>query len=195
MEAQYINWPSHSLKTQVQSEVIKCANVTYCDENLIKISLLAAKLVNDYSAIILGHQAQILMRTYFALLPVQHPPKLRLKIEHMLSVLAFSQGDFVEVSALACTIFPPLTFFIRFLRLNDIGQHWELLVWSLSEHLQHRYVIHIYDCVDINTYTVNFQTFKRNAGHDRRLREGSCVDYVELYHEARDCIPRCAKVQ
>jgi hypothetical protein len=99
-----IHWPQHALTDELDSEFNKCAtqSPSHCSNNtnIMKISTLCAKLTNEYMNVLLAHRAQQKLKEYYVQLSAAGPGNdlMKLKIEHMLSVLSFAQGDVTEVS-------------------------------------------------------------------------------------------------
>lgn len=91
-----LNQIAHPLRNEFLLSIDKCKiNETLCDDVDNSIGLLAAKLANEHSALMIIHEAQSVFKA-----AVQSIPKDRsiyFRLIHILCVLAFSNGDLIEV--------------------------------------------------------------------------------------------------
>jgi len=86
------DFPDHPLKVQFLSHLAACkANVTDCANRVDQVTLLAARIANDYSGLLHPDIAQSLLQEAFYY--VEPSSQLGTRMHHMLAVLAFSQGD------------------------------------------------------------------------------------------------------
>jgi hypothetical protein len=84
--------PSHPLTDELTRELRKCeSDVIYCEQSSGDIIKLAAKLANEYSALLLHDEAQRFFEEAFYYVSPRSTVGMRLN--HIMAVLAFSQGD------------------------------------------------------------------------------------------------------
>lgn len=92
-------YPTHPLSSALQNEVQICStNAEYCEENIAAITTLAAKFANEHSGLLLHDVAQGLFKKQFDY--IQRNSTLGSRIMHILTVLAFSQGEIQEAEQL-----------------------------------------------------------------------------------------------
>ncbi len=89
-------FPLHPLSKELNNHLLMCRdNNTYCNKNVDAIILLAAKLSNEHAALLLLDRAQSFFMEAFYFVSPDSP--LGNKLSHMISIVAFAQGDITEV--------------------------------------------------------------------------------------------------
>ena len=88
----HFEFPDHALKPTLLHHLRSChQNAEYCTKNMETIVDLAAHIVNDYSGLLLPDIGQSLIQeAFYHIDPNSH---LGYRLNHILAVLAFSQGD------------------------------------------------------------------------------------------------------
>jgi hypothetical protein len=80
----------HTGAKRLAEDVAECAISDSCDQNLLNITNLSVRVANDFSFLLLHHEVYSLLGE--AAESLSPNSKLRAKIEHVMSVLSFSQG-------------------------------------------------------------------------------------------------------
>ena len=85
-------FPDHPIKSEFHSYLSLCkTNKTYCDIHTEHITLLAARISNDYSGLLHPDTAQTMLQEAFYY--IEPASQLGTRLNHMMAILAFSQGD------------------------------------------------------------------------------------------------------
>ena len=91
--------PEHHLASNLTQELIKCkSEPSYCSSRADLLIVQFYQICNLYSSLLLQHRAQNIL--YDALVYIPKESFLGKKVTHLLAILAFSQGDVLEVKPL-----------------------------------------------------------------------------------------------